>query len=125
MGPIVVIVILVAAGYLLVVRPSQRRSRSHAAMQDSVVVGDEVITAGGIHGLVREAEETELRIEIAPEVVVTVDRRAVAAVAVTEDEEPEPEEGEPEEPAEPGNGPDAPEEAVHTESERKSDSAAS
>ncbi len=55
-------------------------------MQDDVVVGDEIITAGGMHAVVKEAGEGELRIEIAPGVVVTLDRRAVAAVAVPEDE---------------------------------------
>jgi preprotein translocase subunit YajC len=54
-------------------------------MQDDVVVGDEIITAGGMHAIVKEAGESELRIEIAPGVVVTLDRRAVAAVAVIED----------------------------------------
>jgi len=50
-------------------------------MQDDIAVGDEIITAGGLHATVLEAGEDELRIEIAPGVVVTLDRRAVAAVA--------------------------------------------
>ncbi len=50
-------------------------------MQDSIKVGDEIGTAGGMHGTVRELGEEELRLEIAPGVLVTLDRRAVAAVA--------------------------------------------
>jgi preprotein translocase YajC subunit len=50
-------------------------------MQDEIEEGDEIITAGGIHGTVRESQEAELRVEIAPGTVVTLDRRAVAAVA--------------------------------------------
>jgi preprotein translocase subunit YajC len=50
-------------------------------MQDDVEVGDEIITAGGIHAVVRAVDEDELRVEIAPQVLVTLDRRAVAAVA--------------------------------------------
>ncbi len=50
-------------------------------MQDELEVGDEIITAGGLHAIVRELGEDELRVEIAPNVVVTLDRRAVAAVA--------------------------------------------
>jgi preprotein translocase subunit YajC len=70
-------------------------------MQDSVEVGDEVITAGGLHGRVVEDEGETIRIEIAPGVVATLDRRAIAAVATEveveaepvaeEDEAPEPE----------------------------------
>jgi preprotein translocase subunit YajC len=81
MGPVIVIAIVVAVGWAVLALPWRRRQRSHAAMQDDVAVGDEIITAGGMHAVVREAGERELRVEIAPGVVVTLDRRAVAAVA--------------------------------------------
>jgi preprotein translocase subunit YajC len=78
------------------VLPQKKRTRLHAAMQDELVIGDEIITAGGIHAIVRELGEDELKIEIAPAVLATLDRRAVAAVARHEAEpevrhEPEPE----------------------------------
>ena len=62
-------------------------------MQDSVEVDDEVITAGGLHGIVRELDDDQVRLEIAPAVIVTLDRRAVAAMAreVEVEVEPEPE----------------------------------
>jgi preprotein translocase subunit YajC len=82
MGPVIVLVAVGVIAWMLLAVPVRRRQRSHAAMQEAVVEGDEIITAGGIHGLVREAGELELRVEIAPDVVVTLDRRAVAAVAV-------------------------------------------
>jgi preprotein translocase subunit YajC len=81
MGPIIVIVILLALAWLFLVLPARRRQRAHRGMQDEIAAGDEIITAGGIHGIVREVEPEQLRVEIAPETVVTLDRRAVAAVA--------------------------------------------
>jgi preprotein translocase subunit YajC len=81
MGPVIVIAVLALIGWLVLAVPWRRRQRAHAAMQDDVSVGDEIITAGGMHAVVREAGENELRIEIAPGIVVTLDRRAVAAVA--------------------------------------------
>ena len=81
MGTVIVVVILLVLAWVFLFLPSRRRQRAHQAMQDGVTAGDEIITAGGIHGVVREAEETELRVEIAPGTVVTLDRRAVAAVA--------------------------------------------
>jgi preprotein translocase subunit YajC len=78
---LIVIVIVAVLGWLFLVLPTRRRQRAHAAMQDDVEVGDEIITAGGMHAVVKEAAERELRIEIAPGVIVTLDRRAVAAVA--------------------------------------------
>ena len=55
-------------------------------MQDSLTVGDEIITAGGLHAVVRELGDRELKVEIAPNVLATLDRRAVAAVAHDEPE---------------------------------------
>jgi preprotein translocase subunit YajC len=74
-------VLLLIVLYLLFALPARRRQRAHAAMQDDVIEGDEIITAGGLHAIVREAAGKELRVEIAPGIVVTLDRRAVAAVA--------------------------------------------
>ena len=101
MDGFLVILIIFGAIWLLAVMPARRRRSQHAAMQDSVGLGDEVITAGGIHGTVKEIEDDRLRLEIAPSVVVTLDRRAVAAVAREVEVEADPPE-DPETPAEEG-----------------------
>jgi len=80
-GGFLILILILGAAWLLIVVPARRRRQSHSAMQDTVDIGDEIITAGGLHGFVREIEDETLRIEIAPDVVVTLDRRAVAAVA--------------------------------------------
>jgi len=80
-GGFLILIVLFGAAWLLFVLPARRRKMSHASMQDSIAVGDEVITAGGLHGTVEGIEDDILKIEIAPGVVATLDRRAVAAVA--------------------------------------------
>jgi preprotein translocase subunit YajC len=79
------IVVLLGLLWVFVVLPVRRRQRaqaaSHEAMQDSLAPGDEIITAGGLYAIVRSIEDERLEIEIAPGVVATLDRRAVAAVA--------------------------------------------
>ena len=101
MGAFLILILVLAAVWVLFVLPARRRQRAHGSMQDSVNVDDEIITAGGLHGVVRELDDDQLRLEIAPSVVVTLDRRAVAAVAreVEVEVEPEPE---PEDPPKPG-----------------------
>jgi preprotein translocase subunit YajC len=84
-----VIVALFALLWLFVLRPQRRRSTEQLQMQDTLRVGDEVITAGGIRGYVRQLDEEVLEVEIAPEVVVRLDRRAVAAVVQEEDDDPD------------------------------------
>jgi preprotein translocase subunit YajC len=90
-GGFLILVVLAAVFWLVFVLPRRRNQRQHAAMQDSVDVGDEIITAGGLHAVVREVGDDQLKIEIAPEVIATLDRRAVAAVAREVEVEVEPE----------------------------------
>jgi preprotein translocase subunit YajC len=91
----IVVVVLLGLVWLFIVLPVRRRQRAtsalHEAMQDSLVVGDEIITAGGLYAVVREIDHDRLEIEIAPDVIVSLDRRAVAAVAedAEEDEDDE------------------------------------
>jgi len=84
-----VIVALFALLWLFVLRPQRRRSSEQLQMQDTLRVGDEVITAGGIRGYVRQLDEEVLKVEIAPEVVVRLDRRAVAALVQEQDDDPD------------------------------------
>ena len=81
MGGFLILIVVFGAAWLLFVLPARRRKVSHAAMQDSIAVGDEIITAGGLHGTVEAFEDDTVKVEIAPGVVATLDRRAVAAVA--------------------------------------------
>jgi preprotein translocase subunit YajC len=71
--------ILFAFFWFFVALPQRRKGSAHTKMQDALGLGDEVITAGGLHGAVVEVEEGVLRIEIAPGTIVRVDRRAIAA----------------------------------------------
>ena len=90
MGGFLILIVLLGAAWLFFVLPARRRRSSHTAMQDSIAAGDEIITAGGLHGTVKELHEDTLQVEIAPGVVATLDRRAVAAVAREVEVEVEP-----------------------------------
>jgi preprotein translocase subunit YajC len=58
--------------WLLLIRPQQRRVRQHQAVVAALQAGDEVITAGGIHGTVTDVEDDTVLIEISPDVIVRV-----------------------------------------------------
>ena len=80
MAYLIPIVVLFFLLWLLVIRPQRRRQLQQLELQNEVNVGDEVITAGGLHAHVRELGDDVLTVEIAPDVHVRLDRRAVAAV---------------------------------------------
>lgn len=116
----VILILILVAFWAIIILPRRRHQRAHTAMQESVAPGDEIITAGGLHGYVSGVEEATVRVEVAPDVVVTLDRRAIAAVARDVEVEVEVEAGpehaddpeaeaetEPETQAEPGPGDEA------------------
>ena len=86
-GYVIILIAVFGLMWLLLIRPQRRRQLAQARMQDEVNVGYDVLTAGGIHGTVREIDGEIVHVEIAPGTTVRLDRRAVAAVA----QEPEPE----------------------------------
>ncbi len=93
MPQFVFILLLLAALWLLLIRPAQRRQRLAQRQQqellESLVPGTEIVTAGGLYGTVVDTSvEDEVRIEISPGIEVRVARRAIAAV-VSDDEEAE------------------------------------
>jgi preprotein translocase subunit YajC len=87
MGYLIIIVALFAAMWLFMIRPQKRRQVDQSRMQESLSAGDEVLTAGGIHGTVRGIEDEVVQVEIAPGTVIRLDRRAIASVV----QEPGPE----------------------------------
>jgi preprotein translocase subunit YajC len=90
-GYVIILIAVFALMWLLLIRPQRRKQLEQARMQDAIEVGDDVLTAGGIHGSVREIEGEIVHVEIAPGTTVRLDRRAVAAVAREPEPEPEPE----------------------------------
>jgi preprotein translocase subunit YajC len=86
---LIVIVVLFLLMWLLLVRPQRRRGQQQIVMQDNLRKGDEIITAGGLHGTVVSIEDDVLEIEIAKNTVARLDRRAVAAVVTPQEQEPE------------------------------------
>ena len=70
MEPLIFIGVMVALLWLLVIRPQRRRASKHTAMVGELSIGDEIVTAGGLYGRIRDFEEDVLTVEIAPETTV-------------------------------------------------------
>ena len=103
------IIVLLAVLWLFLIRPRQRQMREQQRQLAQIEVGDEIVTAGGLYGTVQTIVDDELHVEIAPNVVVRIARRAVAGVLTENADEPEQAPAEPAEPAdtadEPGESP--------------------
>ena len=60
---IIWLVLLLGVFYFLLIRPQKEREKKEAAMRDNLEIGDEVVTAGGIVGLVFSIKEDTVVIE--------------------------------------------------------------
>lgn len=65
--------------YFMMIRPQQKRQKEIQKMRDNLKVGDKIVTAGGIHGKIKEVNEKDFLIEIAENVRVRVDKVSVFA----------------------------------------------
>lgn len=71
---------MIAIFYFLLIRPQQRRQKTHQEMIAAVKKGDKVVTNGGLVGKVTKTGETEITVEIADGVRIQVVRGMIADV---------------------------------------------
>ena len=73
-------VILIAIMYFLMIRPQMKRAKEHRSMLEALNKGDEVLTNGGLAGIVTDIGDNFVTIEIADNVRVRVQKSAVGNV---------------------------------------------
>lgn len=62
-GSIIMIVVMVVAMYFLMIRPQKKKQKEEQEMRDSIQIGDEITTIGGIIGRVVTVKEDSIVIE--------------------------------------------------------------
>ena len=74
--PMVVIFVLF---YFMLVRPQMKQAKEQRAMIEALKVGDEVVTSSGILGKVTKVADNVISLEIAPNIVISVQKPAIQA----------------------------------------------
>ena len=88
MSAYIFILALLALMWFMLIRPQRRRQQDAQRLLETISVGKEIVTAGGLYGTITAVDGDEVRLEIADGVEVRIAKRAVAGV-VSEDEEAE------------------------------------
>ena len=78
-GSILMIVALIAIMYFVMIRPQQKKQKEIQKARNAMKNGDKVITAGGIHGRIKEISDTTLLIEVADGIRIRVEKSSVYA----------------------------------------------
>ena len=78
MDSLIFLALLFGAMWFFVIRPQQRRVREQRELIDSLAVGEEVVTAGGLVGRIKVLTPGEITLEVAPGTEVRLLRGAVS-----------------------------------------------
>ena len=93
MEGLVFLVLMMVVFYFMLIRPQKKRADQHRSLVNSLSVGDEVVTIGGLIGRVSSLDDEAMGLEVGPGTTLRVLKTAVAR-RVTEPgeevEEPEP-----------------------------------
>jgi preprotein translocase subunit YajC len=74
------LIVIFALFYFMMIRPQMKRAKEQKNMIESLQKGDEVVTAGGELGKVAKVGEAYVGLEVAPNVVVHVQKSAITTL---------------------------------------------
>lgn len=77
------IMMVAAIMYFFMIRPQNKKQKEIANFRKNLEVGQEVITAGGIYGKIKEIEDNTVVLEIASGVKIKIDRNSIFANAAS------------------------------------------
>lgn len=77
MSGLLMIVAMIVIFYFFMIRPQQKKQKDIKKAREAMSKGDKIVTAGGIHGRIREIGETYFEVEIAPNTTIRVDKGSV------------------------------------------------
>ena len=82
MSGLLMIVAMIVIFYFFMIRPQQKKQKEIKNAREAMKSGDRVVTAGGIHGKLKEISDTTVMIEIAPGTQIKVDKGSVFPAGV-------------------------------------------
>lgn len=65
--------------YFLLIRPQNKRRKEHQELVSSLNKGDEIVTAGGIVGLINKVEDDFVKIQVGEAVEMRIQKSAIGA----------------------------------------------
>ncbi len=63
-SPLIMTAIFIGIFYFLIIRPQQKKNKQVVQMRNSLKVGDNIVTIGGLNGKVTQIKEDVITIEV-------------------------------------------------------------
>lgn len=80
LGMLLPFIAIFAVMYFLMIRPAQKRQKEMNSMQSSLEKDDEIVTVGGMNGVVKSFDADHMYVDIGNGTVVKFERRALHQV---------------------------------------------
>ena len=77
----IMLIAMFAIMYFFMIRPQNKKQKEINNFRKSLQLNQRVITAGGIHGTVKEINDSDVMLEIASNVRIRVDKNSIFAAA--------------------------------------------
>ncbi len=77
LGPFVPLILLFVIFYFLLIRPQQQQQKKRQAMLKALQKGDRVVTIGGIHGVIKDIDESMISLRVADNLNLKFSRAAI------------------------------------------------
>ena len=73
----IMIIAMIVIFYFFMIRPQSKKQKEIKKAREAMQTGDKVVTAGGIHGKIKEISDNTIIMEVAPGVSIKVDKGSV------------------------------------------------
>ena len=73
----IMIIAMIVIFYFFMIRPQSKKQKEIKKAREAMQKGDNVVTAGGIHGKIKEIQDNTILMEVAPGVSLKVDKASV------------------------------------------------
>jgi preprotein translocase subunit YajC len=71
---------IIAIFYFFMIAPQKKKQKEKEAMLNAVKEGDEIVTAGGIHGIVKTVKESTVRVQVDDHTRMEIEKTSIAGV---------------------------------------------
>ncbi|MFO8192757.1 MAG: preprotein translocase subunit YajC [Bacillota bacterium] len=86
LGPFIPLILLFVLFYFLLIRPQQKQQKKRQEMLKSLNKGNRIVTIGGIHGVIKEIDDTTISLRVADNLNLKFARASVDRVIEDENE---------------------------------------
>ena len=83
---LIFLILMGAIFYFMLVRPQRRRVQQHRALVDSLSVGDEVVTIGGLFGTITRLNEDDVELRVDTSTTLRFLKTSIARVVVVDEQ---------------------------------------